>query len=317
MAYRYHTSLIFMKQKLVLLILFILMGSSSSPQDMPEVSSGKIIRLENFESKYVDPRNIDIWLPDDYSSSNKYAVLFMHDGQMLFDSTLTWNNQEWEVDEVMTELFKEQKINDCIVVGIWNNDEYRSSEYFPQYILKYLPENIRDTIIQYQLENKTQSDAYLKFIVEELKPYVDNNFSVFKNPENTFIMGSSMGGLISIFALCEYPDVFGGAGCISTHWPMVTDEILNPQLAEAAFTQFYDYLDNHIPPPGKNKIYYDYGTETLDSLYKPFQLQVDELMIQKGYNSDNWVTLEFVGEEHTERSWSKRVAIPLEFLLKK
>ncbi|MEY2739711.1 MAG: hypothetical protein RL259_1620, partial [Bacteroidota bacterium] len=73
-------------------------------QELPKVTSGKVERIENFASKFVTSRNIDVWLPTDYSKSKKYAVLYMHDGQMLYDAEQTWNKQAWEVDEVMAKL---------------------------------------------------------------------------------------------------------------------------------------------------------------------------------------------------------------------
>jgi len=75
-----------------------------SQSQVPKVSSGKIVRIENFPSKLISARNIDIWLPEGYSNRKKYAVVYMHDGQMLFDSTTTWNKQDWQADEVATKL---------------------------------------------------------------------------------------------------------------------------------------------------------------------------------------------------------------------
>ena len=146
----------------------------------------------------------------------------------------------------------------------------------------------------------------------ELKPFIDSSFSVYTNQQNTFIGGSSRGGLISMYAICEYPEVFGGAGCLSTHWSGVYTNQRNmiPEI-------FYTYLSQHLPSPKTHKIYFDYGSLTLDSLYKPYQLKVDEIMKQKGYNSSNWITKEFPGENHSEKSWSKRLYIPILFLLKK
>jgi enterochelin esterase-like enzyme len=82
---------------------------------LPHVSSGTIKRFENFTSQYVEARNIDVWLPDNYSPSKKYAVLYMQDGQSLFDSILVWTRHEWNVDETMSKLLSEKKIRDCIV----------------------------------------------------------------------------------------------------------------------------------------------------------------------------------------------------------
>lgn len=285
----------------------------------PVVSTGSIQRFENFQSEFVTPRNIDVWLPTDFSEQKKYSVLYMHDGQMLFDSTKNWNKQEWGVDETMGRLLKENKIRDCIVVGIWNT-QFRHPEYFPEKAQQYLAEcQIKDLLESTRTEGAPPllgdgpiSDAYLQFLVNELKPFIDKTFPTLSNPGNTFIAGSSMGGLISMYAICEYPDVFGGAACLSTHWPGTFSAENNP----VPFA-FLDYLNDHLPSPENHKIYFDYGTETLDSLYEPFQLQADEIMKSKGYTEKNWITRKFQGEDHSERAWKKRLEIPIIFLVGK
>lgn len=114
-----------------------------------------------------------------------------------------------------------------------------------------------------------------------------------------------MGGLISCYAISEYPEVFGGAACLSTHWPAINGVFLN-------------YVKTNLPDPQNHKIYFDYGTQTLDSLYEPYQLIVDSLMIKRGYNKNvNWLTRKFEGAKHDENSWKSRLHIPLEFLLGK
>ena len=288
---------------------------NSIGQSLPIVSSGKIIRLESFSSKYIDPRNIDIWLPDNYGESKKYPVIYMHDGQMLFDSSNTWNHQEWQVDEVLGDLIDRNKITECIVVGIWNNSEYRYSEYFPQKVINNISKDEREIILTKQLMSKPQSDNYLLFLTRELKPYIDENFPTLADLSNTFIMGSSMGGLISLYAICEYPEVFGAAACISTHWPLAKSELNHEQTNEKVSVKFRDYLENNLPEAGTHRIYFDFGTIGLDSLYKSHQLEVDKIMIEKGYTNKDWVTQEFSGEDHTEICWAKRLSIPMLFLL--
>ena len=86
---------------------------------------GKIYRIENFPTKFITPRKVDVWLPVNYSTTKKYSVLYMHDGQMLFDANSTWNKQEWMVDEVVSRLIAENKIEDLIVVAIWNISNLR------------------------------------------------------------------------------------------------------------------------------------------------------------------------------------------------
>ena len=194
------------KKVSILLILF-----SAFPMVAQEikVTSGKIERFLNFKSQFVDARNVDVWLPDGYSSSEKYAVLYMHDGQMLFDAEQSWNKQVWEIDDVASQLITQNKTQKFIVVGIWNNGLKRHSEYFPQKCYKELTveekEFVSNTLLKKGKIDQTFnpiSDRYLKFIVTELKPFIEKTFSTKTGRKNTFIAGSSMGGLISMYAIC-------------------------------------------------------------------------------------------------------------------
>lgn len=282
------------------------------------VSYGTIERLENFTSKYISSRNIDVWLPPNYSSQKKYAVIYMHDGQMLFDSTNTWNHLEWGVDENIEKIHSEQNIKDALIVGIWNAGKARHAEYFPQKPFESLAQVFQDSLLHHVSRSESNSlfskdvysDAYLKFIVEELKPYIDKSYSTLSDRENTSLMGSSMGGLISMYALCEYPNIFGSAACLSTHW-VGTFNVDNNPIPDA----FISYLDKNIPKAAR--FYFDYGTETLDALYEPFQVKIDSVMAKNGYNSDLWITKKFVGHQHSEDDWNRRLEFPLRFLLNK
>ena len=283
-----------------------------------ELSAGSIDRFSKFPSENVPPRNIDVWLPDAYTSEGKYQVLYMHDGQMLFDAGTTWNKQEWGVDETMQRLINEGSIPPTIVVAIWNSGENRHAEYFPQKPFLELSEEIGEAYVKENekkkglFSNTVYSDAYLRFIVEELKPFIDKKYSTIAGRESTFIAGSSMGGLISWYAVTEYPEVFGGAAALSTHWPGIADTENNPVPA-----MFLGYLGDNLPAPGDHKFYFDYGTETLDALYEPHQLKVDSLMRKSGFTEENWKSLKFQGADHSENSWKERLEIPFKFLLKK
>lgn len=304
--------------KIAILTLAINVIALASAAQEIQVSSGKVQRFDSFKSEFIDARNIDVWVPDDYSIDDKYAVLYMNDGQMLFDSTKTWNKQSWEVDEVASKLMAESLTKKFIVVGIWNNEKKRHAEYLPQKVYDSLSQQQKD--IMAETLQKTGrivdsfsplADNYLKFIVGELKPFIDKNFSVKKDRKNTFIAGSSMGALISLYAICEYPDVFGGAACISTHWTVIYTTENNP-IPDAIAS----YLKTHLPKPRTHKIYFDYGDQTLDALYKPLQEKVDIIMEQRGYTSKNWITKYFPGADHSEKSWHARLESPLLFLFK-
>ncbi|WP_415328876.1 alpha/beta hydrolase [Chryseobacterium sp. MMS23-Vi53] len=286
---------------------------------LPKVISGKIERVADFKSQYVSSRNVDVWLPEGYSKNKKYSVLYMHDGQMLYDPETTWNKQAWNVDDVMAELLKKGKIENVIVVGVWNDGKLRHSDYFPQKPFESLTVSQKDTL-RNQLkksgrsedEFNPNSDNYLKFLVKELKPYIDEKYSVYKDQKHTFVAGSSMGGLISLYAICEYPEIFGGAACMSTHWPG-TFTLENNPFPDAML----NYLKNNIPDAKNHKIYFDVGDKTLDALYPPLQKKADIILMDAGFSDQNFKTLLFPGEDHSEKAWNKRLFQPLEFLLKK
>lgn len=303
-----------MKRLLVICCIFV----QSCDAQLPTVTSGKLERIEEFDSDYITSRHIDVWLPDGYSASKKYSVLYMHDGQMLFDSAITWNRQSWEVDRIAGKLLKEQKIRDVIIVGVWNGGITRYKDYFPQKAFQMLSKIEQDSVRNQAVRaNKDPeafpptSDEYLKFLVLEVKPLIDKKYPTLADRDHTFIAGSSMGGLISIYALCEYPDVFGGAACLSTHWPGTFTLENNPMPKG-----FVSYLSRALPSPGTHKIYFDYGDQTLDALYPSLQKDVDSLMQAKGFDSATWKTVFFPGEDHSERAWAKRLHEPLLFLLK-
>jgi predicted alpha/beta superfamily hydrolase len=287
----------------------------------PSVAFGKVVRHENFPSTFVTSRNIDVWLPDDYATGNSnYPILYMHDGQMLFDSANTWNHQEWGMDETAGQLIKEKKIKSFIIVAIWNGGVYRHADYFPQKPFESMTDSEKENIYKAIRQNgsdifqgkKISSDNYLLFITKELKPFIDKNYRTLVDRANTFIAGSSMGGLISMYALCEYPDIFGGAACLSTHWPGIFQMENNP-----VPQSFFNYLRNKIPPVNSHHFYFDHGTATLDAMYPSLQSEVNLIFKEKGYDKKNFMSLVFEGADHSEASWRIRMHYPLLFLLQK
>jgi enterochelin esterase-like enzyme len=276
-----------------------------------------VVRIANFPSRFVAPRNVDVWLPEGYSSKTKYAVVYMQDGQMLFDADTTWNHQEWGVDETAGKLMADGATRPFIVVGIWNGGVSRHSDYTPQKPFESLDEGQKRALMAGKTpgglpmyNGPVVSDNYLKFMARELKPYIDRHFSVARDRDNTFLAGSSFGGLISLYALAEYPEVFAGAACLSTHWPVKYTLADNPMPAA-----ILAYLGQHLPSPATHRIYFDRGSETLDALYPTLQTQVDELMRTKGYGADHWQTRVFPGAAHEERAWAARLETPIRFLL--
>jgi enterochelin esterase-like enzyme len=288
-------------------------------QPTPQLSSGKLERWANFPSVHVDARHIDVWLPEGYdqgvAAGKRYAVIYMHDGQMLFDARTTWNQQAWNVDATLSRLMAAGRIRDTLVVGIWNNGKFRHSEYFPQKFLALADEPTRQRVIREDLQGRPQSDNYLRFIVEELKPAIDAKYATRPEPASTFIMGSSMGGLISVYAMNEYPRVFGGAAGLSTHWMSAMQPTASIPLAA------FNYLREHLALPEGHRLYQDHGTTELDANYAPYQVLVDALVRERGYTEQgpqaNYLTRVFEGTGHNERAWADRLEIPVLFLMGK
>jgi predicted alpha/beta superfamily hydrolase len=170
-------------------------------------------------------RRVWIYLPGSYSTSKKkYPVLYMHDGQNVFDEA-TSAYGEWGVDEALDSLGNQQK--EIIVVAIDNGGEKRMNEYSPYDMEEY---------------GKGEGDQYVDFLVQTLKPYIDKHYRTKKDEKNTFIAGSSMGGLISFYAILKYPKVFGGAGVFSpAFWITPQLKHINPHQAKKVKGKIYFY----------------------------------------------------------------------------
>ncbi|MFN3329159.1 MAG: alpha/beta hydrolase, partial [Fervidobacterium pennivorans] len=190
--------------------------------------TGNIKLIKDFYSPELgNKRDIIIYLPPDYETSNeRYPVLYMHDGQNIFDASTSFSGVEWGADETAEDLIKKGLIRPIIIVGIYNTGAERMNEYSPWVDSNY---------------GGGKGDSYAKFIVNTLKPYIDENFRTLSDRENTAIMGSSMGGLISLYIGFEYNDVFSKVGAMSPSVWFANRRLIDYiKSAEAkAFTMIY------------------------------------------------------------------------------
>ncbi|HEX5460346.1 MAG TPA: alpha/beta hydrolase-fold protein [Steroidobacteraceae bacterium] len=280
---------------------------------------GHIVRFSRFPSQYVAPHNIDVWLPPGYPAHAPYAALYMFDGQNVFGAGTTWNHQSWQAAATASRLMAWGKTRPFIIVAIWNSP-LRMSEYYPQEPWESLTAAQRREQFakrawgQQVLPVAPFSDAYLKFVTQELVPAIDRRFAVDWGRDATFIMGSSMGGLMAWYAMARYPRVFGGAACLSTHWPGAALSLTAAE-NDPAPDAFVRYIRDHFPSPAHHRIYFDHGTRTLDAWYGPTQHRVDRILAAKGWVGGHLESMVFPGADHSERSWSARLALPMTFLL--
>lgn len=298
---------------LLLSALPALAGPPAAAPAMARVSVGKLERLALPPSAFIEPRPVEVWLPDGYAekarAGKRFQVLYMHDGQMLFDASTTWNKSAWSVHETLARLMREGKVGDTIVVGVFNIDKNRYVEYFPQKFLDEMPSAERAAFLRDGLKSAPKADDYLRFLVQELKPAVDRKYATRTDAAGTFVMGSSMGGLISVYAMSEYPQVFGGAAGLSTHWPGTGKP--NAALPLAAF----NYLHRKLPAPQGHKLYQDHGGVGLDALYAPYQVFIDQIVRDRGYTDANYLSKVYPQDDHNEKAWAARLELPLVFLL--
>ena len=288
-------------------------------QDVPVPSVGRVVRHTDVPSTWVPARPVHVWLPPTYDGKTPHDVLIMHDGQMLFDASGTWNGTEWRVDEVLSDLIAQGHVRPTLVVGVWNRPGFRHVEYTPQKPIDNLDGSIRTGILSMRRpdgeplfpDGMVESDAYLKFLVTELLPYVRTKYVTDKEAGHNYLMGSSMGGLISLYGWMEYPEVFEAAACLSTHWPVGFDAKTNH-----AFL-LLEYLRKSVPEPARRKLYMDTGDQELDAMYLPSQSQADSIFMAAGYTPKQYRSVVAAGHRHNEVDWAKRLPEAFRFMMGK
>lgn len=232
--------------------------------------SANVITIEDFYIPQLDrSRRVWIYLPPDYNFTNThYPVIYMHDGQNLFDDATAFAG-EWEVDESLDEIF-EQSAKGFIVVGVDNGGEKRIAEYSPWSNNQY---------------GGGEGDAYSQFLVEVLKPYVDENYRTLTDRSNTSLVGSSLGGLISIYAGLNYSEVFGKIGALSpAFW-------FNPEI--------YTFIDT-VQTTATVKVYMSAGGDEPKSVETNMNTVYD-ILESKGF--DELKQEVHPGREHNEAYW--------------
>ncbi|HRI01135.1 MAG TPA: alpha/beta hydrolase-fold protein [Saprospiraceae bacterium] len=281
-------------------------------QELVKISD-QLWRLMQFKSKFVLSRNIEIYLPEHYHDSLvSYPVIYWHDGQNLFDSAVAYNSNPLEMDRCIEKLKKEANVEDCIVVGIWNSKE-RFREFMPEDIFRSLSRSSRN-LLRLEYGGRPKSDLYLRFLIEEIKPYIDSNYRTLSDVDHCYIGGSSMGAIISLYAILKHPDLFSRACCLSTHWPWsVAHNTKEP------FEQFMIYVKNLDLQKSlkSHRLYFDYGTENIDAWYEEYQTQLDSYILSLRISDFRYESRKFDGASHSELDWRKRLWIPMEFILEK
>ena len=255
--------------------------------------SGDVKRVE------FDDRIVDYWLPKGPATH----LLIAHDGQNIFDGrTATHHGQTWKMAQSASRVSKELGVNPPAIIGVWHSSTKedpwgRAKDLVPE---KYFRDGIavnKDLVKDFNPE-LLHGDSYLRGIFENYIPAIAPGIPVTR----TAMIGSSMGGLATLYAVAQFPQSFSTALALSTHWPFGGTELVERTIKE-------------LPTPSTHKIWMSHGTKGLDGAYEPFQQLADKLMSERGYLSHNFVSKVYERSGHNERSWAKYLDQPIRFWL--
>ncbi len=236
--------------------------------------------FHKFTSKTLgNARTLMIWLPPDYETdaNTRYPVIYAQDGQNLFDPATAFAGVDWQLDETAESLLQRKLVHPFILVGIWNT---------PARIEEYTPRRGRQ---------------YARFIIQEVKPFIDAHFRTLPNREATAVLGSSLGGLISFYLAWWYPEVFSMAACLSASW----------MWNKAAV---FEELKNLPMPKPRVRIYMDHGSEGEEGKNLTVFKRMRDTLIKKGFVLRQDLEYYYaLGDGHNEASWGRRVWRPLTY----
>ena len=250
-------------------------------------------------------RTVELWSPQEKSSH----LLIAHDGQNVFDGkTSTHRGKTWEMAQHAFKVSYENGLVPPVIIAVWHGSSKsdpmgRAKDLSPQ---KFFQEDVPVNLPNISKSDLAQlrGDQYLESIFQGYVPQLLETLQTEVSPDNTALIGSSMGGLSTLYAAHKHPDEFKTALALSPHWIIGGDALVHRTVAE-------------LPKPGSHKIWMSRGTKALDAQYEPFQDLADELMLQKGYRKDiDFISKVYKKTGHNEDSWASYLDQPLRFWLK-
>jgi predicted alpha/beta superfamily hydrolase len=268
------------------------------PAPQPNSAVGNL-RIHEFTSRiFRNKRFLRVWLPPGYdlpeNSGKRYPVFYLNDGQNLFEAATSFTGIEWQVDETADRLIREGRIPPTIFVGIDNAQVERVKEYIPYRSLN-------------PLLLRPLGDRYPNFLTQEVMPFVHQTYRAAKGPENTFLGGSSLGGLIALYTILNKPGVFGGALLESVSLWVANRQVLKDSRAFRGWPQKI-FLAVGTQEAGRE----DKNRQTLENVREL------ERIVRRSGLDDRRLLIEISdGGTHSEAAWAARLPGALQFLLGK
>jgi predicted alpha/beta superfamily hydrolase len=264
------------------------------PKTNQSTVTGTLKLHPQFASQHLPrTRTVGVWLPNDYDENDQsYPVLYLHDGQNLFDAATAAFGVEWQVDETAARLIKSREIQPIIIVGIWNTSD-RIDEYTVT----------RDS----RLERGGRGADYIRFVAEELKPFIDRTYRTRVERDATWIGGSSLGGLIAMHACLRKPEVFGHCLAFSPSLSWDNERLLEC-VREGSWPKETELWLSMGTREGRDSDAQIANTDRAQRLY--------ELLVSLSANSPIRIHFqEFADASHDEKAWAAQLAVALRSML--
>lgn len=266
------------------------------PEPVAASRVGDIRRHAEFKSKFVRARDVQVWLPPGYAEHprERYPVLYLNDGQNVFDGTAM--GMEWQVDETADALIRTQLVTPFIVVAVDSLDETRTDDLTPTPVTRTDDDGTKHT-------SGGKAQTYARFLLEELKPFVDRNYRTLRDAPHTAIGGASHGGLVSLFLTLEHPDVFGQALVMSPSAGWDDDVLIKRVQA----------LKKRVPV----RYWVDVGRLESQRIIEPTRRLVSALEGKGWKRGVDVAVTEQPDASHDELAWASRMPEALRFLFAK
>jgi predicted alpha/beta superfamily hydrolase len=253
------------------------------------VSTGQLRKHERFRSRFLrNQRNLIVYIPPAYAeqASRQFPVLYMHDGQNLFDGSTSFvPGMDWRIAKTADACIARGAVQPLVIVGIYNAGKGRINEYTPTKDAR---------------AGGGRADRYAKFLLEEVMPFVQNEYRVLSGPPSTGVGGSSLVGLASLYIGLKFPHVFGRIAALSPSIWWNHRAILR--------------LTRELAPEPRPRIWLDVGTQE-GARTLPDVEQFRDLLLKKGWRLGDDLSYQRVeGAEHNEAAWAERVGPFLQFL---
>ena len=270
-------------------------------------------------------RKVQIYYPFGNEINGQTKFIIMNDAEELFLEEDTWRGKSWRIDKTFKDLANEGKILNVVIIAVNSakkpgkilNSTRRYADYFPNESISYFDDSLKKDIYSSFIDKEELN--YPKFLAESLIPELENRLAINLNKSNLGVIGSSMGGLSALNTILEYPELFGFAGCLSTHWIGIKPfeyitlpfrKRISPD--EDTVKAIETYVRNNINKLNDHKVYFDHGTRGLDYLYRQPQLNINKVFDE---NKISFKSEVFKGHEHDPVFFGSRFKSILLYLL--